>query len=296
MAINEPSTTLHERNAHRNGYAMEELIRSEPSLKQHVIEARSGKTSIDFHDSRAIFALNKALLKHHYGIQNWKILKNSLCPVVPGRADYVHYLADFLPDTKTRSILDVGTGSSIIYPLLGATIYDWDFVGTDTHLASLQNAQDILASNPLLQKKIKLRHQVDEQAVLKNCVLPGEYFDAVMCNPPFFKSRQHHWDNVVRKHEKLYQGESLPKQNYGGLANELWREGGEKKFVLTLINESLELRKQLGWVSSLISDKDHLKPLIATLEYNKASRIEIIPMAQGHKKTRILMWQWDSRS
>ena len=29
------------------------------------------------------------------------------------------------------SVLDIGTGASCIYPLLGHQVYDWDFVATD---------------------------------------------------------------------------------------------------------------------------------------------------------------------
>ena len=41
-------------------------------------------------------ALNKALLAHFYAVKHWDIPDGFLCPPVPGRADYVHHLADLL--------------------------------------------------------------------------------------------------------------------------------------------------------------------------------------------------------
>jgi 23S rRNA (adenine1618-N6)-methyltransferase len=30
-----------------------------------------------------------------------------------------------------KSVIDIGTGSSIIYPLIGWKIFDWNFIGTE---------------------------------------------------------------------------------------------------------------------------------------------------------------------
>jgi len=92
--------------------------------------------------------------------------------------------------------------------------------------------------------------------------------------------------NLIKKTDKL------PVQNFGGHPNELWCEGGERQFVRTMIYESMPFKDRLGWITTLISDKENLKPLIAVLEYNKASKVEVITMRQGHKVVRILAWKW----
>ena len=40
--------------------------------------------------------LNRAILMHHYGVKSWDIPAGYLCPPIPGRADYIHSVADLL--------------------------------------------------------------------------------------------------------------------------------------------------------------------------------------------------------
>lgn len=78
--------------------------------------------SVNFADPLAVKTLNKALLAHFYGVTHWDIPDGFLCPPVPGRADYVHHLADLLADDnggvvpKQATVLDIGTGANLIYP------------------------------------------------------------------------------------------------------------------------------------------------------------------------------------
>lgn len=66
-----------------------------------------------------------------------------LCPTVPNRANYIHWIDDLLlgcpapwhaTTTSSRPVpvrgLDIGTGANCIYPLLGASMHGWHFVGT----------------------------------------------------------------------------------------------------------------------------------------------------------------------
>ncbi|MFD2744583.1 MULTISPECIES: 23S rRNA (adenine(1618)-N(6))-methyltransferase RlmF [Sphingobacterium] len=285
------SQTFHYNNRHIDGYDFKKLTVAEPALKDFILLTPRGTESIDFKNPEAVFMLNKALIAAYYHVKDWKLLANSLCPPIPGRVDYLHYLADLIPDDKPMRILDIGTGSSLIYPLLGASLFPWSFVATDTHAPSLDNAYEILEANPELKKRILLRHQPDSAQILKGIIRPNDRFDAIVCNPPFYSSREQHWNKVVSKNEKLHQGKNLPVQNFGGLANELWREGGEKAFVTQLIYDTLEYKDQLRWCTALVADKDHLKPLVAVLEYHKVPQIEIIPMQQGQKISRLLAWR-----
>jgi 23S rRNA (adenine1618-N6)-methyltransferase len=72
---------------------------------------------------------------------------------VPGRADYIHHLADLLAlDTGTipenASILDIGTGANLIYPLIGAHEYGWRFTGSEISAEAIASAQAIVNANP----------------------------------------------------------------------------------------------------------------------------------------------------
>ena len=129
-------TTLHPRNPHRFRYDFEQLFVSCPELKPFVARNEHGIETIDFSDPEAVKMLNKALLIANYEIQNWDIPKNYLCPPIPGRADYIHYLADLLansnneiiPEGETVVGLDIGIGANCIYPIIGNSTYGWSFV------------------------------------------------------------------------------------------------------------------------------------------------------------------------
>ncbi|PRD55956.1 23S rRNA (adenine(1618)-N(6))-methyltransferase RlmF [Sphingobacterium gobiense] len=301
MDLKKKKNILHPRNIHQSGYDFPKLEDANPVLKDYIIETSFGTVSIDYANPKAIVELNKALLRAYYNVQNWSILKNSLCPPIPSRADYIHYVADLLaadndgvvPTGVRINVLDIGTGSSLIYPILGERIYNWNFLGTDIDVTVLNHARSLIKTNSGLPKKITLQLQEDKKRIFDGVLNEDDYFDLVMCNPPFYKSREENWQKTTKKFHNLHQNkEALPVQNFGGYPNELWCEGGERKFVRDMINESMRFKKQLGWVTSLVSNKENLKPLIASLEYNKASKIEIINMTQGQKAIRILAWKW----
>ena len=87
---------LHVRNLHRSRYDFPQLMKTCPELAPFVSLNKYNDLSVDFSDPHAVKILNKALLKHFYGIQYWDIPQDFLCPPIPGRADYIHYLADLL--------------------------------------------------------------------------------------------------------------------------------------------------------------------------------------------------------
>ncbi|GAA4442163.1 23S rRNA (adenine(1618)-N(6))-methyltransferase RlmF [Ravibacter arvi] len=248
-----------------------------------------------FHDANAVRLLNKALLLSEYAITYWDIPAGQLCPPIPGRADYVHYLADLIAAdgaTKDKNILDVGVGCSLIYPILGAAIYGWSFVGSDVADEALTNARKIVEQNALLRSRVTLRLQRDQSLVLKNIIQTTDYFDAVMCNPPFFKSKEEANAQSNRKLVNLGLQNGKGQRNFGGRSNELWYPGGELRFVSTMIKESTLFKEQVGWFTSLISNKDNLHPLQKLLKKNAAEEIEVVKMQQGNKQSRFLAWKF----
>src|SRR5690606_24120764 len=136
-------------------------------LSAFVIANPYGEPSIDFANPTAVQALNRALLKTHYGVEHWDIPKGYLCPPIPGRADYIHYLADLLADSNGGTIprgpavrvLDIGIGANAIYPLIGHAEYGWRFLGSDIDPVALASAKSIIESNRGLADAIELRRQ-----------------------------------------------------------------------------------------------------------------------------------------
>lgn len=297
---------LHARNRHRGRYDFPQLAADLPALKSF-LQANpfaANELTIDFVNPDAVRTLNASLLKHFYKINDWTIPANYLCPPIPGRADYVHHIADLLaagnggeiPKGKRVRILDIGVGANCIYPLIGQHEYDWRFVGTDIDPLAIKAAQEIVNANHL-QDVIELRVQVSPPDIFRG-VLRSENddkFDAVICNPPFHATANAAREGSLRKWKNLRKDDEtseLPRLNFGGQGGELWREGGEKAFITQMIAESTERPGQAMWFSSLVSREENLPVIFAALKNAKAAKVETINMAQGQKKSRIVAWQF----
>lgn len=287
---------LHKRNKHKGQYDFQLLTENYPPLKKFVILNPLGVQTVNFFNPQAVKALNKALLISYYGIRYWDIPKGYLCPPIPGRADYVHYIADLIQpgeQTASRRCLDIGVGANCIYPIIGQTEYGWTFVGSDIDPVSIENARKIVTCNPILAHKIELRLQKDNRKIFDGIINPDDYFDVTLCNPPFHSSREEAEDVTLRKLSSL-KGERVNKArlNFGGNANELWCEGGELRFLLNMISESQKFKNNCSWFTSLVSKEKNLDKLCAKLKVVNVSEYKIIPMHQGTKSSRILAWRF----
>lgn len=304
---------LHPRNQHRQRYDFAALIKTSASLAKFVKPNAYGDAAIDFANQQAVIALNQALLAHHYGVNDWHIPVNYLCPPIPGRADYIHYLADLLsesaskvmPKTSVIRVLDIGTGANLVYPLLGHQSYQWQFVASDIDALALQNAQQILHANPHLASAITLRRQTSSTAYFTGVIQPNEWFDLTMCNPPFHASVAEAETGSRRKLKALagnasqgninqaqYKPSLTSLLNFGGQNYELICDGGEQAFVLGMINESKTFATQVRWFSSLISKASTLPAVYSALKVAGACQVKTIAMAQGQKKSRFVAWSF----
>ena len=96
---------LHPRNKHRERYDLKLLAEINPALDAFILTNKFDDDSIDFANPEAVKALNTALIKQYYGITYWDIPEGYLCPAIPGRADYLHYLADLLASAYSAMAL-----------------------------------------------------------------------------------------------------------------------------------------------------------------------------------------------
>ena len=298
---------LHPRNKHRERYDFKQLINTCPDLAQFVKLNLYNDESIDFSNPEAVKMLNKALLKHFYDIENWDIPQGYLCPPIPGRADYIHHIADLLqsynygkiPKGEKIKCLDIGVGANCVYPILGNKEYGWSFIGTDIDPVAIENANKIIESNPQLQKQIELRLQNNPKDffygiinfVEGSSVKKDELIDVTMCNPPFHASLEEAQSGTLRKLSNLNQKKvTKAVLNFGGQNNELWCEGGEERFVREMIRESKKFSTSCFWFSTLISKQSNLKSAYKALEKAEAIEVKTIPMGQGNKTSRIVAW------
>ncbi|CAK2013898.1 Ribosomal RNA large subunit methyltransferase F [Vibrio crassostreae] len=318
-----PQGGLHPRNQHTGRYDFELLVAALPELKEHLIKNPVGEDTINFSDPLAVKLLNKALLAHHYGVKHWDIPAGYLCPPIPGRADYIHRVADILNSDgqgepynhASVKALDIGVGANCIYPIIGATEYKWRCTGTDVDPVSIKTANFIAESNVNLKGKIRARLQADSESIFKGVIKGNERYDVTICNPPFHssleeaeKGSQRKLDNLAANRAKKA-GQSFkpemnkkpakqnkstkqdkPTLNFGGQKAELWCPGGEAAFIMKMARESQLFATQVLWFTTLISKKDNVDMVRSELGKLRAKQVKVVEMSQGQKVSRFIAW------
>lgn len=290
---------LHNRNKNRERYDLGALIIAIPELKAHVKPNLHGEDTVDFSNPIAVKLLNKALLSHYYGIKNWDFPDENLCPPIPGRADYIHYAADLLaesnfgliPKGDKIKVLDIGVGANCIYPIIGVTEYDWNFIGSDIDAKSIASAQHIVEANMVLKGKIECRLQENANDALYGILDREDKIDMTICNPPFHASAEEAAQGTIRKIKNLTgKKEKTPELNFAGVSNELICDGGELKFITNLTRESKKFGKNCFWFTTLVSKKSNLTGIYKALEKVEAKQVKTIPIGTGNKSGRIVAW------
>jgi len=290
---------LHPRNRNRERYDLQALIITNPALANHIKPNKYGEDSLDFAHHEAVKLLNQALLNHYYGIKKWDFPDTNLCPPIPGRADYIHYIADLLSENNFGNIpkgsqitcFDIGVGASCIYPILGATEYGWNFIGSDIDLASIQSAQHIANNNPSLIDKLECRLQKDAKNIFLDIIGRDEKIDVCICNPPFHATEEDAQNERHRKVKNLTGKEvKSPTLNFSGINHELIYEGGEANFLRNMVRESEIFSDNFLWFSTLVSKQSNLRGIYKSLDKYRASKVKTIPMGTGNKSSRIVAW------
>jgi 23S rRNA A1618 N6-methylase RlmF len=202
------------------------------------------KNRINAMEKEAQMELQKAIAFAYYNIILLTTPEN-LVPMVNNRIQYLKFIQNII---EPGIILDIGTGSSCVYPLLGCRIFKKSkWIGTEIDDKSIAIAEIAVKRN-LLQDRI---------TIIKGN--HGEFFtekvlnvDFVMTNPPFYSSK-----------EELKQGflfkESCPLTV--GVDQELYTLGGEFEFVKGIIQEGLEKKLEM-WMSSLVGKKENFLQIL----------------------------------
>lgn len=221
------NSSMHPRNTYFN-YTPNflELAKNDEDLKSVLT---NGGQNLDWDNPNTNFFLAKALMRNDYQL-SLELPSNRLVPGIAGRENYVRWIEDLLclsglekqtcltTQTQINDVsksnhvslnnicgLDIGTGASCIYPLLGCRINkNWSFIATDIDDVSLQYALDNIDNNNL-GDRIDLRQAEphtflignfdDDTAaqaqknvdVTKKSKINQPILDFCMCNPPFFR-------------------------------------------------------------------------------------------------------------
>lgn len=303
---------LHPRNVHNGQYDFSLLIKACPELQAKVIKNPKGQFTINFSDAQSVLLLNKALLSYFYQIHYWQLPAGYLCPPIPGRVDYIHYIADLLanscggkvPEGNGIKALDIGCGANCIYPLLGASTYHWNFVGADIDALAVKTAKLLVTSNKNISKKITIKQQQSPAHFFTNIINSEDRFAFTLCNPPFHASMAEASKGSLLKQKNLNKKSSpknkkarlntisTPELNFAGQQHELSCEGGELEFVKKMVTESALFKQQVCWFTCLLSKGENITPIKKLLSAQNVPNIKVIEMSQGHKISRFIAWSY----
>lgn len=292
-------TRLHTRNKNREPYDLSALISINPELANYIKPNKYGANSVDFSNPAAVKILNKSLLNYYYKIEYWEFPDENLCPPIPGRADYIHHIADLLCENNFGVIpigdkitcFDIGVGASCIYPIIGVTEYNWKFIGSDIDPVSIESANNIVNRNAMLKNKVECRLQKNPNDVFYGVIGREDKIDVSICNPPFHSSVEDAQQGTRRKVKNLSGKSTInPTLNFAGINSELICDGGEYQFIQNMIRESKKFSQNCFWFSTLVSKQSNLKGIFKSLEESEATQIINKPMGTGNKSTRIVAW------
>ena len=136
-----------------------------------------------------------------------------------------------------------------------------------------------------------MRLQPAKNDVFRNILNEDELIDVTICNPPFHSSLEEATKGTNRKIKNL--SDKKPTKtvlNFGGQNAELFCEGGEERFIGTMIRQSRQFRNSCFWFSTLVSKQSSLKSIQEALKKAEVEETITIPMGQGNKTSRIVAW------
>ncbi|KAF7316127.1 S-adenosyl-L-methionine-dependent methyltransferase [Mycena indigotica] len=275
---------MHKRNPYRQPPDFTQLAQAYPPLKSCVIK-QGANVSIDFKNEVSQRRLTEALLHRDFGL-SLELPPNRLCPPVPNRLNYVLWVEDIVQAHEHGQVcgLDIGTGASVIYPLLACkTNADWCFIATDIDALSLSVArQNITANN--MQDRIRLVESTLEGPIFGPLLHdPTLTITFTMCNPPFYSS---HADVQVSAAAKEFE----PYAVCTGADVEMITAGGESAFVRKMVEESIHIGTRCRWYTSMLGKLSSLSQVVEALRLHSIDNYAITEFVQGTTRRWAIAW------
>ncbi|TWU79072.1 hypothetical protein ED733_008642 [Metarhizium rileyi] len=255
-----------------------QLARLDPEFAA-VVKGRD----LNFRDPESVLQLTKTLLKLDFGLKI-ELPSDRLCPPVPNRHNYILWLKDLLDtssyDGPARKLtgMDIGTGASCIYPLLGCSQRPWSFIATDIDGESLKWARRNVEINDL-SSRIKVVDRSMDGPIIPLDELALASIDFTMTNPPFYMSEEDLL-SVARKKRRP------PYTACTGSTTEMVTPGGELAFVDRILNESRILRERIQWYSAMFGFLSNLTTFIEQLRAAGICNYAVTEFVQGNKTRR----------
>lgn len=291
MALNK---FMHPRNLYKNKKPnFQELALKYPDFRKYVFPDVTGKLFLDFKHPDSLRQLSKTLLEDDFDLK-MELPLDRLVPTVPLRLNYIHWLEDVLAASRAGKCIkgiDIGTGSSCIYPILSCKLHDdWTFLATEVDDKNFMFTQKNIETNGMTERiKVKKVNAVDDTILCDAIKDEPDTFDFCMCNPPFFAD--HVEAQAVAKSRSYSRAD--PKSVCTASFTEKIVEGGEVNFLKRMIKDSMELGDKIRIYSSMIGKKSSLPPLKEELRKLKVPKFATTEFCQGKTMRWGLAWTFD---
>ncbi|KIW14116.1 hypothetical protein PV08_06897 [Exophiala spinifera] len=255
---------------------------------------------LDFSDPESVRQLTKALLHRDFNLVI-DLPEDRLCPPVPNRFNYILFIQRLLDTTSPdfhegfdpdRQVigLDIGTGSSAIYPLLACRQRPrWLFLFTEIDGKNQRYALKNTATNNL-QTRIK---QLDtdasgDQLIPSTEIERFDRIDILMTNPPFYESESSMLESARSKSRPA-------NSSCTGAPVEMITPGGEVAFVARLVDESKRpaSRSRIQWSSAMLGKLSSVGCIVDHLRGQGCTNYAVTEFVQGQKTRRwCVAWSW----
>ncbi|KAI1451743.1 hypothetical protein F4805DRAFT_471405 [Annulohypoxylon moriforme] len=297
-AVSDPAVASRDDHYYKTLYLEELDFRLLGERDREFKAVLEGESNLDFANPESVMQLTKTLLKLDFGLLV-DLPMDRLCPPVPNRHNYILWLKDLIDSTRlssdfdesTRIVtgLDIGTGASLIYPLLGCIQRpSWSFIATDVDSKSLAYARNNAQLNNM-SERIRVVDRTIADRLIPLVELDLETIDFVMVNPPFYTSEVEPVDLASRKSRP-------PNSACTGAPIEMVCAGGEVGFIRRLIDESLVLKEKVQWYTAMLGKQSSLEVLVSDLKNHGVTNYAVTTFIQGHKTRRwAIGWSFRNR-
>ncbi|XP_076232701.1 U6 small nuclear RNA (adenine-(43)-N(6))-methyltransferase isoform X2 [Calliopsis andreniformis] len=276
---------MHPRNRYKKAPDFKQLALHYPEFCNIVTIDLTGRVKIDFKNEDNLRVLTEVLLKHDFNLEV-KIPPNKLVPTLPLRLNYILWIEDLMKHASFNDMqevvgIDIGTGAVCIYPLLFAKMYGNQMIGTEVNETSVETASKHVENNKL-QHLIKV-HKVNGDTIFQDILEEGKIYHFTMCNPPFFEM-----EGSADRVEKRQPPRNAPTGNKA----ELTIQGGERAFVMQMIDESIEIKDKVKIYTTMFGRRSNLLFLLKLLKKKNIENATWTEFCQGHTKRWGLAWSF----
>ncbi len=139
-------------------------------------------------------------------------------------------------------------------------------IGTDIDPLAISQARENVKNN-LLSDRITLIQKTDKDKMfifLDSDISNNQTWDFTMCNPPFYESEQ---DMKSSKEFK----ELNPSSILIASNTELITNGGEYKFIMRMLLESIENKDRVKWFTTMVGKLQTVKGIVDEFRSLKVS-------------------------